>query len=74
MCELKRNGWCNKLVVSTTRQAKGFQFLSITLSLSEEGDEQIEKMLTLIFQYINLLKKEKTQKWIFDEINDLGIF
>jgi len=71
--ELKKKGWSNKLNVNTTRQARGFQFFNITLSLSEEGGENIEEILTLVFQYINLLKKEKTQKWIFDEFNSLGI-
>ncbi len=60
--------------MSTNAQtiARGFQFLTITLSdISEEGLENIENILTLVFQYLNMLRQEKPQKWIFDEMNDL---
>ena len=60
--------------MSTNAQtiARGFQFLTITLyDLSEEGLENIENILTLVFQYLNMLRREKPQKWIFDEMNDL---
>lgn len=35
--------------------------------LNFQGFDQIDDILKLIFQYLNLLKREGPQKWIFDE-------
>lgn len=73
LSELKRKGWCNNLIAYTEYAAIGFDFFNLILSdLTAEGLENIQDILKLIFQYLNMLRKENIHKWIFDEMNDLG--
>lgn len=41
--------------------------------MSEEGLENVDGIMLLVFQYFNMLRQEKPHKWIFDEINEMGI-
>ncbi len=54
------------------REARGFQIFNLTVDLSEEGGEKIDDILKLVYQYLNMLKREKPAEWIYDELNDLG--
>lgn len=51
---------------------RGFQFFTIMLDLSEEGEENIDNIVKLVYQYLNMLKREKPARWVFDEVNNLG--
>lgn len=72
LSELKTRGWCNNLVGGASSSAKGFGFFEITVDLTEEGFEHIDEIIKLIFQYLNLLREAKPQKWIFDEYSRLN--
>lgn len=72
LSELKKKGWCNNLYAGARREARGFQFFNLTVDLSEEGGENIEEIMKLVYQYLNMLKNQQPLKWIFDEMNDLG--
>ena len=72
LSELKRRGWCNSLYAGGRREARGFQFFNITLDLSEEGGEKCDEIVTLVYQYLNMLRREKPAEWIYDELNNLG--
>ena len=72
MSELKARGWCNNLVGGASSSAKGFGFFEIMVDLTEEGYEHVDEILKLIFQFLNLLKREGPQKWIFDEYRKLN--
>lgn len=37
------------------------------MDLTEEGMQHIDDIVKLIFQYLNLLRESRPQKWIFDE-------
>ncbi|CRK98493.1 CLUMA_CG011850, isoform A, partial [Clunio marinus] len=67
LSELKSRGWCNNLVGGASSSAKGFGFFEIMVDLTEEGINYVDEILKLIFQYLNMLKREGPQKWIFDE-------
>jgi len=56
LSELKSRGWCTVLNGYDRRGANGFGFFNVSVDLTEEGIEHIEDIITLIFQYINLLK------------------
>ncbi len=60
------------MYAGSRREARGFQFFNLVVDLSEEGGERIQDILALIFQYLNLLQSQPVQRWIFDELNDLG--
>lgn len=56
LSELKSRGWSTVLYGYDCRVAKGFGFFRVSVDLTEEGIEHIEDIITLVFQYINLLK------------------
>lgn len=67
LVELRKRGWCNSLVGGAGGSVKGFGFFDITVDLTEEGFDHVDDIITLIFQYINMIKAQEPQKWIFDE-------
>nr|XP_045607622.1 insulin-degrading enzyme-like [Procambarus clarkii] len=69
---LKGRGWVNSLVGGQKSGAKGFAFFVVNVDLTEEGIEHVEDIVSAVFQYLNLLKKEGPQQWVFDECRDLS--
>ncbi|XP_050730176.1 insulin-degrading enzyme-like isoform X1 [Eriocheir sinensis] len=69
---LKGRGWVNSLVGGQKSGAKGFAFFVVNVDLTEEGIEHVEDIVTAVFQYLNLLKEEGPQQWVFDECRDLS--
>ncbi|KAK0053563.1 insulin-degrading enzyme-like isoform X1 [Biomphalaria pfeifferi] len=72
LSELKARGWANTLVGGQRAGAKGFSFFSVAVDLSEEGQAHIDDIIVLIYQYINMLRKEQPKQWIFQECQDLA--
>ncbi len=72
LSELKKKGWVNHLYAGSRREARGFQFFHVVLDLSEEGEENLNEIVKLVYQYLNMLKSEKPAKWVYDEVNNLG--
>ena len=56
LSELKSRGLCTVLSAYDRRGAKGFGFFNVSVDLTPEGIEKTDDIITLIFQYINLLK------------------
>ncbi len=71
LSKLKAKGWCNGLYAGPKNGARGFQFFTISLDLSEDGMDHFDKILILCFQYLNMLRKKGSQNWIQDELGDL---
>ncbi|XP_063697164.1 insulin-degrading enzyme [Culicoides brevitarsis] len=67
LSELKKRGLSNNLMGGYSTSARGWGFFEITVDLTEKGYEKTDEIIKIIFQYINMLKKEGSQKWIFDE-------
>ncbi|KAK2177670.1 hypothetical protein NP493_586g01027 [Ridgeia piscesae] len=72
LSELKARGWINTLVGGQKHGAKGFMFFIVNVDLSEEGIEHVDDIVTLIFQYLSMLRKEGPQEWVFKECQDLS--
>lgn len=72
LSELKARSWVNSLVGGYKNGAKGFAFFIVNVDLTEEGIEHADDIITLVFQYLNMLKKEGPQHWIFKECQDLS--
>jgi len=72
LSELKSRGWVNTLVGGQKSGAKGFGFFVVNVDLTEEGIEHIDDIIMLVFQYLEMLRKEGAQKWVFDECRDLN--
>ncbi|XP_046427439.1 insulin-degrading enzyme isoform X1 [Neodiprion fabricii] len=69
---LKAKGWSNSLVSGQRQAARGFGFFGTYVDLTEEGIKHIDDIVTLTFQYINLMKKEGPVSWIFEECKDIA--
>ncbi|KAJ8667813.1 hypothetical protein QAD02_009476 [Eretmocerus hayati] len=69
---LKEKGWCNSLVAGKRSSARGFDFFSVHVDLTEEGILHIDDIISLAFQYINMVKKNGPIEWIFQESSDIA--
>uniref|UniRef100_A0AAR5Q891 Insulin-degrading enzyme n=1 Tax=Dendroctonus ponderosae TaxID=77166 RepID=A0AAR5Q891_DENPD len=69
---LKLRGWSNSLVAGQRTSLRGFSFFGISVDLTEEGLKHVNDIVKLIFQYINMMKREKPQQWVQDENRDIG--
>ncbi|KAK3095847.1 hypothetical protein FSP39_019946 [Pinctada imbricata] len=72
LSELKAKGWVNNLCGGQSSGGKGFMFFKVDVDLTEEGIDHIDDIVTLTYQYLNMLKKEGPQEWVFKECQDLG--
>ncbi|CAH1389545.1 unnamed protein product [Nezara viridula] len=68
---LKARSWCNSLLGGPRGSNKGFDFFSINVDLTPDGIDHVDDIIHLIFQYINMLKQQGPQKWIFEEYAEL---
>ncbi|MGH0158734.1 UNVERIFIED_CONTAM: hypothetical protein FKN15_052350 [Acipenser sinensis] len=71
LCVLGR-GWVNTLVGGQKEGAKGFMFFIINVDLTEEGLLHVEDIIFHMFQYIQKLRTEGPQEWVFQECKDLN--
>ncbi|CAO3593944.1 unnamed protein product [Absidia cylindrospora] len=69
---LKKHHWANYLQVGTIHGGIGFEFLRISVDLTEEGLANYEKVVLVIFKYIDLLKNQGVQESIFREVQSLA--
>ncbi|XP_072413834.1 insulin-degrading enzyme isoform X1 [Chiloscyllium punctatum] len=72
LSELKSKGWVNTLVGGQKEGAKGFMFFIINVDLTEEGLVHVDDIILHMFQYINKLRTEGPQEWVFQECKDLN--
>lgn len=64
---LKKAGWSDSLMAGKRTAARGScNFFTIVVDLTEEGIQHVDDIIALLFQYINMLKKEGPVEWIFD--------
>ncbi|KAI1314496.1 Insulinase (Peptidase M16) [Mortierella claussenii] len=69
---LKKKGWANNLSAGTSHGGIGFEFFKITVDLTKEGLTHYEDVTLIIFQYINMLRREGVRPYIWDEIVSLA--
>lgn len=70
LSELKARGWVNSLVGGEKDGARGFSFTIVNVDLTEEGIDHSEDIVTLVFQYLNMLREEGPKEWVFQELQD----
>ncbi|KAG0214048.1 Insulinase (Peptidase M16) [Mortierella sp. GBA30] len=69
---LKKKGWANNLSAGTSHGGIGFEFFKITVDLTKEGLAHYEDVTLIIFQYIQMLRREGVRPYIWDEISSLA--
>uniref|UniRef100_A0A8C9F5B4 Insulin-degrading enzyme n=1 Tax=Pavo cristatus TaxID=9049 RepID=A0A8C9F5B4_PAVCR len=72
LSELKAKGWVYTLVGGQKEGARGFMFFIINVDLTEEGLLHVEDIILHMFQYIQKLRTEGPQEWVFQECKDLN--
>lgn len=69
---LKEQGWATALMsASSSNMKKVYSSFKITVTLSESGLEHVEEIVCAFFQYIELLRREGVQEWIYRECQQL---
>lgn len=53
--------------------ARGFSFFSVVVDLTEEGIKHVDDIITLMFQYISMLKKKGPIEWIYNVIDEMKL-
>ncbi|XP_063837017.1 insulin-degrading enzyme [Ostrinia nubilalis] len=71
LAALKAKGWCNSLVGGTRIGARGFGFFGVQVDLTEDGVEHIDDIITMVFQYISMVRAAGPQRWVWEEQRDL---
>lgn len=51
-----------------------FTEFQISLTLTDEGFEKIDKVIEIISEYLQMLRREGIKKWIFDELKIISEF
>ncbi|XP_037080309.1 insulin-degrading enzyme-like [Pollicipes pollicipes] len=65
--ELKRLGWATSLVGGPSGPVRGYQYMYVSIDLTEEGERRVGEVADHVFQYLALLRQEGPQQWVFDE-------
>ncbi|XP_014681829.1 PREDICTED: nardilysin-like [Priapulus caudatus] len=72
---LKKKLWGSSL--SSGNDDSGFEhstthaMFMITVSLSEEGHQRFQDVITVIFEYLEMLRREGPKEWIYNEIKTI---
>ncbi|CAO3567293.1 unnamed protein product [Mortierella alpina] len=69
---LKKAGWANSISVGSASGGIGFAFLKVTVDLTQDGLEHYEDIIVMVFQYIQLLRRQGVKSYIWDEIVSLA--
>lgn len=72
LSELKTRGWVNELMAGGLGGGKGFMFFICNMELTTEGQEHIYDVVTCMFQYLEMLRSEEPQEWVFKECQALS--
>ncbi|CAH8493703.1 unnamed protein product [Schistosoma mattheei] len=68
----KNAGWANQLTCDVNRSGAGICYLNVFVHLTLKGlGEEINEIITNIYQYINMLHFDEPKKWVLDEIQTL---
>ncbi len=65
---IKSRGWGNSLVSGRFEMLSNFCFLGVEIELTEEGLRHIDEMVSLVFEFVALMKRQGPQHETFKEI------
>jgi len=67
LSELKKREWCSYLSAGEELSVENFGFFKVSTDLTVAGMDHVDDIVEMVFQYLDLLRRTKAQKWIFDE-------
>ncbi|KAG5520158.1 hypothetical protein PMAC_001235 [Pneumocystis sp. 'macacae'] len=68
---LKKNGWAIDIGVVKEYIVSDVEFFRIQIDLTDNGLYNYENIIVIVFQYLNMIKQSKIQKWIHDELKSI---
>lgn len=67
LSQLKAEGLAEGLSAGTGLNWPGGELFSVSISLTEKGVSEYQRVLQLFFAYTDMLRKEGAQEWLYDE-------
>lgn len=67
LSRLKAEGLAEGLSAGTGLSWSGGELFSVSISLTEKGVKDYQRVLQLFFTYADMLRKEGAQQWLYDE-------
>eukprot|EP01104_Vermistella_antarctica_P017836 TRINITY_DN6412_c0_g1_i1.p1 TRINITY_DN6412_c0_g1~~TRINITY_DN6412_c0_g1_i1.p1 ORF type:complete len:1087 (+),score=280.46 TRINITY_DN6412_c0_g1_i1:370-3261(+) len=68
LAALKAKGWANELSSGVGVSTRLFSVFRVSIDLTEDGLTRVNDVISIVFDYIELLRREGVQEWIFDEV------
>ncbi|PRP86258.1 insulin-degrading enzyme [Planoprotostelium fungivorum] len=65
---LKRLGWVTQLVAGNFGNVADVSMFCCNVALTLQGKDKVKEIITMIYQYLNLLKSQPPQEWVFEEL------
>lgn len=72
LSRLKAEGLAESLSAGSGLSWRGGSLLSVNVSLTEKGVAQYQRVLQLLFTYIDMLRDQGPQEWLYDESSRLA--
>lgn len=72
LSQLKREGLAESLAAGTGLQWRGGGLFSVSVTLTEKGVVQYDRILQLLFAYMDMLRKEGPKRWLYKEQSQLA--
>jgi len=69
---LKQRGWANVLSAGPMVHAAGFELFKINVELTPEGYAHYADVAAAVFQYLDMLRAQPMERWMFDEVQRLS--
>ncbi|KAG0570443.1 hypothetical protein KC19_6G162300 [Ceratodon purpureus] len=65
---LKKLGWANSLSAGEIDSSLEYGFFMIAVELTDIGQEHMEEVVNLTFQYVRVLQQQGVSEWMFEEV------
>jgi len=69
---LKEKGWANSLSAGSSRSLPDWSSFAISVDATEAGMEHVDEIVTIIFQYLNMLKAHGPEEWVWAETRQVA--
>lgn len=69
---IKGKGWANGLTAGAMPVCPGSAFFTVSIRLTEDGLQEYQEVVKVVFQYISLIKGTPPQQWIVDEVKGMA--
>ncbi|KAJ3343860.1 Insulinase (Peptidase M16) [Gonapodya sp. JEL0774] len=64
---LKSLGWANALSAGSSHGSIGWSFFKLNIDLTEEGLQNVDDIVEIVFGYIKVIRDADVQEWVFRE-------